>query len=327
MVNADLDLTAALKLFGDPTRLRILALLKDEELTVGDLARSLDLSQSRVSNHLRHLREADLLVERHRGTSCHLRLAPGRHDLAGRLWARIDAELDHLPEREADRARLARLLADRREGDAAFFDRLAHEWDNRAGDFTSGLGRTRALLQLFERVGTYADIGCGTGYMARPLLGQAERLVLVDSSAGMLAEAERRLVPEARGTRLDFRLGSSTDLPIEDGELDGIVAGLVLHHMEEPAATLAEMHRCLRPGGRAVVLELAPHNQTWMHAALGDRHLGLEPRDVLRDLERAGFEDVHLDAVDDRYRPLPGDAPEAAPDLSLFVVRGRRPAA
>jgi len=332
MPTVDLDLTSTLKLFGDPTRLRILALLADEELTVGDVAKALDLSQSRVSNHLRHLREARLLTERHRGTACHLRLdrtAKATGGLAHRLWAHIDAELGHLPERDADRARLARVLAERRGGEASFFDRLASEWDNRAGDFTSGLGRTRALLQAVRPTGVYADIGCGTGYMARPLLGAVERLVLVDASAGMLEEAERRLAPEARGTVLDFRLGSSTDLPVEDEELDGIVAGLLLHHMDEPAAALAEMHRCLVPGGRAVVLELAPHNQDWMHEALGDRHLGLEPRDVMADMERAGFTDVHLDAVDDRYLPsleTPTEGPGGgAPDLSLFVVRGSRP--
>jgi len=320
---AELDLTAALKLFGDPTRLRMLALLGTSELTVGELARALDLSQSRVSNHLRLLREADVLAERHRGTSCHLRLAAGREDLVGRLWQGIDSELAHLPERASDQARLARVLAARQAGEAAFFDRLAGEWDNRIGDFTTGMGRSRALLQLFEPAGTFADIGCGTGYMARPLLGQVERLILVDASVGMLDEARTRLTAEARGTNLEFRQGSSTELPIGDGELDGLVAGLLLHHMEEPGTALREMFRCLAPGGRAVVLELSPHSESWMHAELGDRHLGLEPRDVLAAFERAGFVDISLDAVDDRYRPTASTG--EAGDLSLFVVRGTRP--
>ena len=318
------DLTTGLKLLADPVRLRILALLDGGagvELAVGELARALGLSQSRVSNQLKHLREAGLLAERHQGTSCLLRLAAGpSSSLFGRLWSQLEPELEHLPEHAADRARLARVLAERDDQAGAFFDRLAGEWDYRAGDFESGGGRTSALLGLFPRAGVFADIGCGTGYMSRPLLGVAERLLLVDRSQGMLDEARRRLEPERRGTAIEFHQGSSDALPIETGKLDGLVAGLLLHHIEDLDAALAEFHRVLKPGGAVCVLELLPHREDWMRAALGDLYLGLEPRDVLAAFERAGFEQVVLDDVDDRYRP------GADSDLSLFLVRGQRPA-
>jgi len=324
---ATTSLSAALKLFGDGTRLRMLALLSQEELTVGELTRSLDLSQSRVSNHLRLLREAGLLAERHRGTTCHLRLASttgaADSDIMARLWSVLDTELEQIPEHTADLARLSRVRAERNGGQAAFFNQLAGEWDNRAGDFASGTGRTRALLNLFPRERVFADIGCGTGYMSRPLLGNVERLILVDTSEGMLAEAETRLTSEARGTALEFRRGDCSKLPMEDGELDGLVAGLLLHHIEDLSAAIAEMYRSLRPGGTAVVLELAPHNQTWMHAELGDLHLGLEPRDVAAAFERAGFESCTLDAVDDRYRPTSPTGEVC--DLSMFLFRGAKP--
>lgn len=317
------DLTAGLKLLADPIRLRILALLGSglaPELAVGELAKALGISQSRVSNQLRHLREAGLLAERHQGTSCHLRLAPVQgQGLFTRLWSSIDQELEHLPEHDADRARLTRVLAERSEGAGAFFDRLAGEWDYRAGDFESGGGRTSALLGLFPRAGTYADIGCGTGYMSRPLLGVVDRLLLVDRSQGMLDEAKRRLRPESRGTLIEFHQGSSEALPIESGSLDGLVAGLLLHHVEDLDAALVEFNRVLKPGGAASVLELLPHREEWMRAALGDRHLGLEPRDVLAAFERAGFASAQLDDVDDHYRP------GADSDLSLFLVRAHTP--
>jgi ArsR family transcriptional regulator len=319
------DLTAGRKLLADPIRLRILALLgsgEAAELAVGELAKALGLSQSRVSNQLRHLREAGLLAERHQGTSCHLRLAPRQSGgLFARLWTTIDAELEHLPEHAADRARLARVLAERGDQGGAFFDRLAGEWDYRAGDFESGGGRTSALLGLFPRAGVFADIGCGTGYMSRPLLGVAQRLLLVDRSPGMLDEARRRLEPERRGTELEFHQGSSDALPIETAGLDGLIAGLLLHHVEDLDAALGEFRRVLRPGGAVTVLELLPHREEWMRAALGDRHLGLEPRDVLAAFERAGFEQAVLDDVDDHYRP------GAETDLSLFLVRARTPGA
>lgn len=319
------DLTAGLKLFADPTRLRILALLGGgdvAELAVGELARALGISQSRLSNQLRHLREAGLLAERHKGTSCYLRLAHtngGKPSLFARLWSGLGEELPHLPEYAADQARLARVLAERGEEGGAFFDRLADEWDYRAGDFQTGGGRTSALLGLFPRTGVFADIGCGTGYMSRPLLGNAERLLLVDRSLGMLEEARRRLEPESRGTRLEFHQGSSDALPIESGSLDGLISGLMLHHIEDLDAALGEFLRVLKPGGFAVVLELLPHREEWMRAALGDRHLGLEPRDVLAAFERAGFEQPVLDDVDDSYRP------GADTDLSLFLIRGQAP--
>ena len=113
---------------------------------------------------------------------------------------------------------------------------------------------------------------------------------------------------------------------------------MVLHHLEGLDDALGEMRRVLRPGGTAVVLELAPHREEWMHRALGDRHLGLEAGDVVAALRRAGFEDVRLEIVDDRYCPSapgpendphspPGSPPgNEAVALPLYIVRGRVPA-
>ena len=168
------------------------------------------------------------------------------------------------------------------------------------------------------------DLGCGTGYFGRSLLGLAGRLVGVDRSQGMLDEARRRLATAPAGTTLDLRQGELGELPIETDELDGAVCGMVLHHLESPDAALREMARVIRPGGAAVVVELAPHNHTWCHAALGDRHLGLNPRDVLAAFQRAGFVDVTLQQLEDRYRPTPPEGAEAA-DLALFTVRGYVP--
>ena len=115
---------------------------------------------------------------------------------------------------------------------------------------------------------------------------------------------------------------------LADGEVDGAVAAMVLHHLETLEGALGEMRRVIRPGGSAVVLELAPHREAWMRAELGDHHLGLDTGDVTAAFARAGFEDVRLEPVDDHYCPQPPDA-EAGPgvSLSLFIVRGRVPRA
>jgi ArsR family transcriptional regulator len=327
---------AAIRLMGEPTRLRILALLDREELSVGELSRCLALSQSRVSNHLRPLREADLLVERHLGSSTFLRsaLTQAGTGLCHQLWQALHGALPGMEEYRADRERLREVLRDRTGGDADFFDRIAVHWDTLGVDFASGQARQRALASLLGPGLTIADLGCGTGYLARALAGLASRVICVDRSGAMLDEARRSLEDHGTSTQFDFRPGGLDQLPIADGELDGAVASMVLHHLASPEEPLAEMFRTLRPGGCAVILELAPHSEKWLRSTLGDRHLGLEARDVADAFRRAGFLDVAIEAVDDAYTPC-RRAAEHAPSaengaqtttsLPLYLVRGRKP--
>lgn len=339
MVSTAATPTALLKVLADPTRLRILALLEREELAVGELCRSLDLAQSRVSNHLRVLREADFLIERHAGSSIYLRNAlhrpgpdltpgteaglPGGVDLATSLWATVRRDLGAIPEHAGDLQRLEAVLAERSADGAAFFDRLAGEWDKIGVDFASGQARQRAAASLLPTDQVLADLGCGTGYVAASLLGLCDRLICVDNSDAMLDQARTRLDPMPSTTRVEYRSGDMDALPLAEAEVDGLVAGMVLHHLPSLDGAVREMRRVLKPGGRAVVLDLMPHNEAWMHAALGDRHLGLAPRDVLAAFERAGFAEVRLEPADDRYRPLSPKGERA--ELSLYLVRATAP--
>ena len=325
MVLTDETLPRALKLLSEPLRLRILGLLSREELSVGELSRALGLSQSRVSNHLRQLREAGLLAERHAGTSTFLRLAPpAAEGVTGRLWATLSVELSALAEHAADLVRLASVLTERRGRGEAFFDRLAGDWDVIAGEFSSGQARQRAAAHLLPHEFVVADLGCGTGYMAHALYGNVSKLICVDSSQGMLEEAERRFTDLDGRTEVELRRGELDDLPLADAEVHGVVAGMVLHHSPELDRPLAEMRRVLAPGGAAAVLELAPHREAWMREELGDRHLGLEPGDVVAAMRRAGFEDIRLDLPEDTYRPRRRNASGGkTPELPLYIVRGR----
>lgn len=327
---AQLDPTALLRVLADPIRLRILALLELEELAVGELATCLGLAQSRVSNHLRVLREHDLMIERRQGTRTLLRSALCEDPADDcdhwplRLWQSLRVGLEQLPEHETDRMRLAQMLAERRSADPQFFDHLAGEWDKRNAAFETGQARQRAVCNLLGGGLVLADLGCGTGYMARAMGAFCSRLICIDVSNGMLEEAQQRLSTLGR-VQVEYREGALDELPIDDDELDGAVAGLVLHHLPTLNGALREMRRVIRPGGIAVVLELAPHREDWMSAELGDRHLGLEPAEVAAALRRAGFEDVHTETVEDTYRPVPAGADEAPSSLSLYIVRGRVP--
>jgi SAM-dependent methyltransferase len=326
--------SAVLKLLADSTRLRILALLEREELRVGEPSQALGMGQSRVSNHLRLLRDAGLLEERHAGPSTYLRLAgsgEGR-EMAARLWSTLRAEVASLPTHSSDLRRLEAVIAERERTSADFFERAASDWDKIGGEFQTGQARQRAAALLLPPGLVLADLGCGTGYLASSLTGLARKVICVDRSRAMLQRARERLERAAPSTELEFRLGELDALPLEDGEVDGLVAAMVLHHMGRLEPTLREMLRVLRPGGTAVVLELAPHREEWMHEAHGDRHLGLERDDVRAAFERAGFEAAELEPVDDRYQPtLPADDAPTKPGarerarLELFLVRGRKP--
>jgi len=315
-----------LKVLGDPTRLRILGLLARHELSVGELGRALGLSQSRVSNHLRVLREPGLLRERHVGPSTFLRFDPAGGDgLARDLWAALEPELGRQPEHADDLARLRGVLEERRRDSRDFFDAVAGEWNAIGVDFATGQARQRVAASFLDRELVLADLGCGTGYVAQALQGLCARILCVDSSAGMLAEAEKRLGETPQRARVEYRQGELDALPIEDDEVDGAACALVLHHLPGPGPCLAEMFRVVRPGGTAVVLELGPHRQEWMHEALGDRHLGLDSRAVAEAMEAAGFDQVELEIVADRYQPKRGPEGEASEGVPLYLVRGRVP--
>lgn len=330
MVAGPTQVTSLLKLLGDPTRLRILALVEREELSVGELSRALDMSQSRVSNHLRLLREADLVTERRDGTSTRLRLAAptaGDVGLVAALWPALRPELATIPEHGADLARLAELVEERELASREFFDRVARDWDTIGVDFETGAARERSTASLLSGEEVFGDIGCGTGYLSASLLGLCRRLVCVDRSPAMLRQARERLSQDPRGTVVELRRGELHELPIDDGELDGLVCGMVLHHVPRADDALAEMHRVLRPGGRVVVLDLKPHAQEWVRGTLGDHHLGLQPGELAADLSRAGFEHVRLEPVHDAYRPTAPETVGSADGrarLPLFLLRARK---
>jgi ArsR family transcriptional regulator len=308
-----------LRVLSDPTRLRVLALLAQSELSVGEIARTLAMGQSRVSNHLKVLREAELIAERHEGSFTHCRLlVPGGP--AGSIWKVLVAQLDELPEREADERRLALVLADRADS-RAFFDRIAGDWDLIGSDFTHGTGRLDVLGCLVPEELVVADVGCGTGYLARALGRRVARVICIDTSAAMLDKARENLAdcPAA----LEFRMGALEALPLADGEVDATCAHMVLHHLPEPRTGLAEMARAVRPGGRVISLELLPHHEAWMHEAMADTRLGLDPAVLESDFRHVGLADIRREVLTDSYVvEHPGGRRIRLP---LFLIHGRKP--
>ncbi len=313
-------LIEALKAMADPLRLRILAVLRREELAVGELAEVLAISQPRVSHHLRMLRAAGMVRVRREGawTFCSLEApSPATEGLFRTLEQGFGAQGAD----PGDATRLERVLAERRERARSFFDAAAGRWERFEPRFEGSGLRHQALSLLLPDGLVLADIGCGTGYIARELARRARRVILVDPSAAMLERA-RTALGQSLPAELEFRVGEIERLPLADGEVDGAFANLVLHHVSDLAATLAELGRVIRPGGSLVASDFLPHEAEWLREEQADLRLGLDPGQLAALALKAGFSAAASESAVDRLRVRSRDGHEAL--LPMFVLRARK---
>ncbi|MFZ5480725.1 MAG: ArsR/SmtB family transcription factor [Myxococcota bacterium] len=267
------------RVLGDPSRLRILALLGREELSVSELQDVLGLGQSTVSGHLAQLRRAGLVATRRDGM--HTRSVVAVPD--------GEAELVRLatstPLSEADRLALDRVLAAR---EAPAPEGLGPDYlPGRSWEAFAHL-----LLALVPPL-RVADLGVGTGRLTQLLAQGARRCVAIDRDPAALA---------ALPASIERRLGSLEDPPLTPGEVDLVVLSQSLHCVADPLATLRRCRDALAEGGRIAVLDLAPHEHAWVRPRLGHQHLGFA--DLAGLLREAGFRDVTCDVVHrDRRAP------------------------
>ncbi|MCK9240064.1 metalloregulator ArsR/SmtB family transcription factor [Desulfocurvus sp.] len=288
------------KALADETRLRLLRVLWEHELAVGEIVHVLGLGQSRISRHLRILSGAGLLVSRRDGQRVHYAVpeaGPGRE-----LLDALAPFLAH-PALEADVRAAGRAVARRAERTAAFFAAHAGAWDELRERSLGGLDLAGEILaRMPGGVAVAADLGCGTGALLRAMRPGAGRVIGVDSSPEMLARARRVFGAEADGAApgVSLRIGDLEHLPLGDGEADFAVMSLALHHLPVPRLGLEEAHRVLAPGGRFVLVDFEPHDDESMRERYGDNWLGFDPARVQGWLAAAG---LHTDETA-RY-PLP----------------------
>lgn len=277
--------TRLLKAVGDESRLRLLHLLRREELSVGDLTEVLNLGQSRVSTHLMLLKEVGLVNDRRAGRRTYYSLASGEHD---EFVERVLAANARSQEFQADLAGLEALLERRREEARSYFDRVAATFGEQILPGRTWEGLARALLTLAPRK-RYVDLGIGDGLLTLMLAEVAERVTAVDLSPRMLEQLAARA--RAAGLdNIDFVEGELEDLPLPDRAFDVAVLSQALHHAEQPLRSLREAHRILAPGGRLLVLELLAHGEEWVRDKLQHRHLGFTETGLEELIRTAGFE-------------------------------------
>lgn len=300
-----------LKALADETRLRILHLLAQEELSGSDLMEILNMGQSRVSTHLALLKEVGLVADRRHGRRVLYTLAPGP---ATGTWDTVLAENRTSPEFEADLAGLE-ALRDRRRGDArAYFDRVAATFGEQILPGRTWEGLARGVLQLASR-GRYVDLGIGDGLLTLMLSEVALSVTAVDISTEMLAQLKARA--ETKGIRnIETVEGNIEDLPLPDASYDVAVLSQALHHAESPARALSEARRILIPGGRVLVIDLLAHTEEWVKDQLQHRHLGFTEGTLEGLLAEAGFERTHIQRAARDPQP---------PHFMTLVATGVRP--
>ena len=298
----------------DTTRSRILLLLDRHELTVSELCTIMQLPQSTVSRHLKALVDAGWIGSRAEATS---RLyTMGRDELdasARRLWLLVREQVGPSPAGAEDQRRLQAALAGRRTKSQEFFSSSAGQWDRVRDDLFGDRFHLAALSALADSGWIVGDLGCGTGQVSAAIAPFVARVIAVDASAAMLQAAKKRL----HGIEnIELRRGEVEALPIDDMRLDAATLMLVLHHVAEPQRALGEVARVLKPGGRAVVVDMQPHNRESYRQQMGHVWLGFGAEHLRRILGEAGFEAVRIVA-------LPPDARSKGP--GLFVATARRP--
>jgi ubiquinone/menaquinone biosynthesis C-methylase UbiE/biotin operon repressor len=278
-----------LKALADETRLRILHLLAQEELSGSDLMEILNMGQSRISTHLALLKEVGIVVDRRHGRRMLYTLLPGQ---AASLWDDVLAENRSSPEFEADLAGLE-ALRDRRRGDArSYFDRVAATFGEQILPGRTWEGLARGLLQLAPR-GRYVDLGIGDGLLTLMLSEIAQKVTAVDISTEMLAQLKSRAA--AKGiANVETVAADIEDLPLPDGSYDVAVLSQALHHAKTPARALAEAKRILVPGGRVLVIDLLAHTEEWVREQLQHSHLGFTESALEALLQESGFERISI---------------------------------
>jgi len=288
-----------LRALGDPTRLRLLALLDCEELSVNELQAITGLGQSRISTHLGQLQETSLVASRRDGKRSLYRAetpTKARDSLA--LARQAAAEIS---EHDADQAGLRRVLDERNHHARLFFNQVAGRFDRQYGPGRSWQAFGHFLLRILPPL-DIADLGSGEGLLAELLARRARKIICVDNSKRIVDFGTRKA--KKNGLKnVEFRQGNIESPPIRAKTIDLALLSQALHHAEHPEKTVVAAHKILRPGGQVMILDLLEHNQAKVAKHLGDRWPGFSKTQLHTWLKNAGFKKIEITEVDREEEP------------------------
>ncbi|MEL7545116.1 MAG: metalloregulator ArsR/SmtB family transcription factor [Pseudomonadota bacterium] len=310
-------LTEALRAAGEPTRFRILALLRRGELAVGELVQVLEQSQPRLSHHLKTLAMAGLVDRLPEGSWVFYRAA--REGWAARLLDGLfDEAICDTTTLSADVAKLEHVRENRAKSAASYFGEIAEDWDRLRSMHFPNEALEGALLDLAGRgpYGRVIDLGTGTGRMLTLFAPFAQELEGLDLSHQMLTVARANL--DAAGVEhASVRQGDVSETPFPEAHADLVIVHQVLHYLDAPDRVIAEAARILRPGGQLLVVDFAPHTLDFLRQDFGHRRLGIRSEDMQRWTEAANLEAA---------TPLAFDPPETLEHgLHVNIWSAKRP--
>ena len=303
-----------LRLAADPSRLRILLLVEQEELSVAELQEILGMGQSRISTYLAQLKQAGLVEDRRNGKSILYRLRPKTQlEAFAQLLDVLRLAAAEIPEAEQDSEALRLALRRRRDKMRAYFDELAGKFGRNYVPGRSWQGMAETLLTLMPPM-VIADLGAGEGIFSQLLARRSKKVIAIDNSEKMV-EYGRELAAKHGLKNLEYRKGDLEDVPIKDEVVDLAFFSQSLHHAQHPERAVAEAWRILKPGGRIVVLDLVRHNYEEARELYADLWLGFTEVDVTRFVRQAGFKNIETSVV---------HSEESAPHFETLLAVGEK---
>ncbi len=291
---------AGLRAASEATRLRIVAVLAEGELTVSELCRILGQTQPRVSRHLKLLCDAGLLVRHSEGTSAFYspsKVEPGR-SIFHSVLSLVDREDRTLV---ADRSRLGAIRTERANAAGQYFEQIAGLWDSVRSLHVADTEVEQMLLAAADqhridggKIASLLDIGTGTGRILELFADRIEHGLGIDLSVGMLNLARTNLVTEGHG-HCSVRHGNIYALDVSPHSYDLAILHHVLHFLEDPAAAIVAATETLRPGGQLIVVDFAPHQLETLRRDHAHRRLGFPEDEVAGWCTAAGLTDVSVE--------------------------------
>lgn len=308
-----MDLATAsnvLRLLADPTRVRLLALLEQEELTVAELAAVLHLAQPRVSTHLAKLKEAELVRDRRAGVSAYYRAHSEGDERRRVLIGSLRESIEDALLRE-DAVRLTTVLAQRAH-EQGWADTVAGDMERHYSPGRTWETLTRALLQLLD-TGDVLDIASGDGVTAELLAPHARSIVCVDASKRVVEAAARRLAPLGN---VRVRQGDMHSLPLEDNRFDLVLMLHALTYSAQPAKAVAEAARVLHPGGKLLAVTLGKHDHRAVVEPFDHRNLGFTANGLCKLTRQAKLEVLSCNRLSRERK---------APHFAVISLLARKP--
>src|SRR6266487_949032 len=285
------------RLVADPTRLRLLLLLEEEELSVAAVQKKQNMGQSRISSHLAQLKRAGVVADRRAGKNVYYgaNKSGRRNGARARIQQVVETLAREIPETARDRIALKLTLRKRQDRAREYFDELAGKFGRSYVPGRSWKALSHALISLVPRL-TIVDLGAGEGTLSQLLAKSARKVIAIDNSPKMV-EFGSKLARKHGFKNLEYRLGDLEDPPVAKNSIDLVLLSQALHHALKPERAIQAAHRILKRGGRLVILDLLSHRLEKARELYADRWLGFSEVKLHELLEDGGFREIEVSVV------------------------------